>query len=523
MRASMALLDIHRNGIVTDLARAKWLRNQLLKKIKLSTNAICLMENYCAYFNLESGQKLNSKKKTLENLLLQAREEIKIQFPNADILPVPLNSQGQISLSTKQWGIYSSYHSFIHHWTQIEKACKYLQFVEFHSPVSHSKYTTLVRNGRASASRPNIQQMPRDGGYREIFCARENHVFVICDYSFIELCTLAVVCERKFGFSMLANVIRKGIDPHCFTAAMFEKVTLDEFMTWKDSENPDLRSKFKNSRQRAKAINFGIPGGEGAVALKEYAKSAYQVELTLEESERFREILIHEVYPELSLYLFEDCMDILAKRLGVPVAACWKRFAGKRKKSPAIALAIRNILAGKLYKSNGRPYQEKWVQSVWRTIQALNKNPALAPLIERYYMTGNENLSRKLFGSEVATITGRVRGGITFTQGCNTPFSGLASDGAKLSLFNLLHIGYRLVAFIHDEIVVEIPDSSDFDKEAKIINDVMCESMQQVTKNMPIKCEYSVSRRWCKGAVPVYKDGKLTIWEPTDNYELPNE
>jgi hypothetical protein len=43
-------------------------------------------------------------------------------------------------------------------------------------------------------------------------------------------------------------------------------------------------------------------------------------------------------------------------------------------------------------------------------------------------------LEAKLFGTDVATLTGRLRGGVSFTQSCNTPFSGLAADGAKLGL-----------------------------------------------------------------------------------------
>lgn len=48
---------------------------------------------------------------------------------------------------------------------------------------------------------------------------------------------------------------------------------------------------------------------------------------------------------------------------------------------------------------------------------------------------------------------------MNFTQARNTPFSGLAADGAKTALWNLTHIGFRVVAFIHDEFVIEIPNN----------------------------------------------------------------
>ena len=69
---------------------------------------------------------------------------------------------------------------------------------------------------------PNIQNLPRKGGLREAFVASPGHVLLIVDYSFIELRTLAAVCEARYGSSRLAEVIRAGVDPHAYTAAMFE-------------------------------------------------------------------------------------------------------------------------------------------------------------------------------------------------------------------------------------------------------------------------------------------------------------
>jgi DNA polymerase I-like protein with 3'-5' exonuclease and polymerase domains len=135
----------------------------------------------------------------------------------------------------------------------------------------------IKRNGRTSAHNPPIQQTPRKGGFREIFKASPGHVLVALDYDFIELCTLAAVCKARYGFSVLADVIIQGIDPHCFTAAMIEGVPLTEFMTYKD--NPELKKKFSSLRQQAKAINFGIPSGLTANGLSVYAQQAYGVSL----------------------------------------------------------------------------------------------------------------------------------------------------------------------------------------------------------------------------------------------------
>ena len=70
-------------------------------------------------------------------------------------------------------------------------------------------------------------------------------------------------------------MIREGIDPHSFTASMFEGVSLEDFAK--------LPNK-KQLRQRAKALNFGIPGGLGAKSLVAYAAATYGVELSIEEA-----------------------------------------------------------------------------------------------------------------------------------------------------------------------------------------------------------------------------------------------
>lgn len=37
-------------------------------------------------------------------------------------------------------------------------------------------------------------------------------------------------------------------------------------------------------------------------------------------------------------------------------------------------------------------------------------------------------------------LTASIRGKVGHTQACNTPFSGLAADGGKLALWNLMQV-----------------------------------------------------------------------------------
>jgi DNA polymerase I-like protein with 3'-5' exonuclease and polymerase domains len=93
----------------------------------------------------------------------------------------------------------------------------------------------------------------------------------------------------------------------------------------------------------------------------------------------------------------------------------------------------------------------------------------------------------------VFTFSGRLRASATFSARHNTMFQGLAADGAKLALWKLWRVGYRLVNFIHDEILVELPEQTNLALHAEVIKHVMIQSMQQVVPDVNIDVQYSVS------------------------------
>eukprot|EP01125_Pyxidicula_operculata_P011357 TRINITY_DN3721_c0_g1_i2.p1 TRINITY_DN3721_c0_g1~~TRINITY_DN3721_c0_g1_i2.p1 ORF type:complete len:435 (+),score=100.87 TRINITY_DN3721_c0_g1_i2:1388-2692(+) len=432
----------------------------------------------------------------------------------------------------------------------MEESAHYISFLNhIKGEYVHPEYAVMVRNGRAACKAPPIQQTPRTGGYRELFIASPEHLLVAIDYKYIELCTLAAVCESRYQTSVLANVIRQNLDPHCFTASIFEGVDFDIFMSWKNSSDPSEKQRFTESRQKAKAINFGIPSGLTAIGLCEYAKSSYGVPLTSEESEGLRHILINHVYPELGLYL-KDCeMETLAKNLGTTEFNCWKKFSWKKSpkkkkqqqqqqedkeetsddhqndedsmidlndndKRSQIMGGVRNIIRGKTTKKNGKEYNKFFVNKVWNGLQYLVTDSEVLQTIKEADRNGSELLFKKLLGRDVCTLTGRIRGKVGFTQACNTAFSGLASDGAKLAMWKLTMRGHRLVGFIHDEILVEIPESSNWDETIKEINEITCSEMSRLTGTIPISCEYSLSRVWSKEAKAIFdENNRIMIWE----------
>ena len=146
----------------------------------------------------------------------------------------------------------------------------------------------------------------------------------------------------------------------------------------------------------------------------------------------------------------------------------------------------------------------------------LNKNPELSDAIARRDDSEETGLLRNLSFSPITTLTGRIRGRVSFTAARNTPFQGLAADGAKLALYELVKAGYKVVAFIHDEFVIELSDDADWATEPQNIDKIICDAVSSVCIGFPIACEGARSKRWYKGAKPVRDEatGGLLCWEP---------
>jgi hypothetical protein len=517
VKGAIALAQVSRFGMHLDQKRARTVHQGFLDRLGQQMARLRGQPDAVDLFQVDrTGQVKQTKRgapslrtKVLQQILERIATEVAQE--TGQLLPITRTAKGAISTSTKLWSDFAHLHPFLADWIAMAETAKLVQFFgQLQDAVVHPSYSIMVRTGRTSCSGPNIQQIPRKGGFREIFVVRPGYGLLAGDYSFIELRTLATVCEQRYGFSVLADVIRAGTDPHCYTAAMLLGMSLDEFMALEQAD-PE---RFERLRQQAKPLNFGIPGGLGVASLVAYARSTYGVELTMDQAREFREKLIKQVYPELDLYLSEDTMAILARNLGVPVEACWARFDWSGSRSPAIAGGIRNLVRGKTRKADGTLYNSGFTERTWDGLIALAGDSELAPLLAG--RRGSEDLERRLFRSGVTTLTGRVRGRVSFSQARNTPFQGLAADGAKLALWDLIKEGYPVIGFIHDEVLVALPSATGVIavEEAEKVIAIMCRSMEVVTGNVPVACKYTWSRRWSKDAKAIVRDGQLIAWEP---------
>jgi hypothetical protein len=147
-------------------------------------------------------------------------------------------------------------------------------------------------------------------------------------------------------------------------------------------------------------------------------------------------------------------------------------------------------------RARGDPYSGELIAHVWRVLQQLNCNQQLRT--ELAAEQPSVELARRVFWGSTTTLTGRLRGHVGFTQRANSPFQGLAADGNKLALFRVLRAGYQVCGFVHDEMLVLIPDGAEYDRAVEQVQQILACAMAELTPGVPIATEYLLADRWYK-------------------------
>jgi DNA polymerase-1 len=146
----------------------------------------------------------------------------------------------------------------------------------------HPRYNVLVSTGRTSCSKPNMQNPPRAGGFRELFEPRPGYVYALCDYDQIELVALGQIHLWMFKTSAIADAVNEGRDLHLEVAARL---------------NPDNPPAY---RQASKAANYGFAGGLGSGAFRQYARAS-GVDISEDEAKEIRLAWL-KTWPEMTKY-----------------------------------------------------------------------------------------------------------------------------------------------------------------------------------------------------------------------------
>jgi DNA polymerase I len=119
-------------------------------------------------------------------------------------------------------------------------------------------------------------------------------------------------------------------------------------------------------------------------------------------------------------------------------------------------------------------------------------------------------------------FSGRWRGGIHYTEACNTVFSGLGADIAKAAGWEICQgqylpgynddlFGTRTNLFVHDDFVLECEEYRSHEA-AMSLGNVMVKAAQPWLPDVRIGTEPMVTRRMSRKAKPVRREGRLVPW-----------
>jgi DNA polymerase I-like protein with 3'-5' exonuclease and polymerase domains len=302
----------------------------------------------------------------------------------------------------------------------------------------------------------------------------------------------------------MAAAINAGKDLHALVAA---KVT--------GKAESDVTSE---ERQKAKPINFGKSGGMGDTRLKEHAKSSYGLELTDRDVHCMTDAWF-ELFPEMRQFLddhSETGLEI-AELFGLTPQAHFEHTRDRRflyhpenagfqnVPHPILGWMLLKTIRDEHPQTNANvPYAAADIDFFWSRVQSqpqLFPRKLQEPIRNRRASKRLYSAVRNLVGRRgVFALTGRLRAAAAYGARHNTVFQGLAADGAKLALWQLFRAGYRIVNFIHDEIVIEVPLDQHADEHVLRIREIMITAMQEVVPDIHIDVEVAVMECWSKRA-----------------------
>ncbi len=166
-----------------------------------------------------------------------------------------------------------------------------------------ARYNPILETFRTSCASPNLQNPPRKGGVRACFSPRAGSVFITCDYSTLEMRTLAQVYFDFFGESPLRDALNAGQDVHLALAAEIMGITYEEALKRMKAGDAEMAE----ARQAAKVADFGFPGGMGAEAFRSFALQSYGTKITAQQSVLLRKAF--EARWRMDRY-FARCSDL---------------------------------------------------------------------------------------------------------------------------------------------------------------------------------------------------------------------
>jgi DNA polymerase I-like protein with 3'-5' exonuclease and polymerase domains len=339
------------------------------------------------------------------------------------------------------------------------------KFIEAHvDPITgrvHSRIDQIgAETGRTSSSKPNMQNIPKDFGYRACFVARPGYKFVSVDMAGAELRILAELS----GDPIMVEAFAKGWDVHSVGAEIIFG------QRWKDAAEATCAyyhtadhqkckcKKHKELRDQIKAINFGIIYGKEAKALSE------ELGITMDEAKVLLKMW-RDAFKVATIYLTN-----LANQVKMNLVV--RTFSGRRR------------------------YFER---PDWAHCRQL--------AMDRLKEKGKDPLSVQ--SRDVSRIYGAMHGSIE-REGKNTPMQGGNADVAKLAMgcgfdkngegflwHKLREYDAIIIEMVHDELGFEVREDQ-VENFIPMVGSCIKRAAKELMSRVEMDYEASVGDYWSK-------------------------
>ena len=496
VRSEICLSLMGQFGITVDHSRAKLLETELKQ----------LLEPYYKKVLEKEFARLDKKTNKVVKNMKKLREYIKENIPN----PV-YTAKGGVSTTAESLTKYTAdkpdeiLESFIGI-TKYEKILTaFVPDLKAADPYIRSEYNSVVSSGRTSSSKSsnypsvNIQQMPREVpnvsyDVRNCFIPRTGYKIVSIDYNGLELASTAHMLYRTFKDSRMRDTINSGhvpVDMHSKLAARLMSLDKSKLITYEEFLPRKKEKEFAHFRQLAKPINLGFPGGIGYDTMRGLlAKDGI--------TPKFKVIQVCKTEWE-------------AVRLMHNFKFKYPYIRVKRMSVDEYALVYDELVKIKMELYKLYPELECFLKQK-----------------HTEFMTGETVSMKNDYGEwekeemYAFDFQGIKRNYCTYTAFCNNYLMQSPSAiGAKNMVSSIIETYFESdsvnpLAFIHDEIVVEIRDDSQLEGHVRDLSLIMINEMQKVLPSVRIAVEAEVMPYWMKSG----GDWSITYWKDNIRSEM---
>jgi DNA polymerase-1 len=304
----------------------------------------------------------------------------------------------------------------------------------------HCNYWQIVNTGRLSSRDPNLQNITADESVRSCFRAEKGNLLSINDYSSQEPRTLASLSNDK----NLIDFFKNGDgDIHSFVASKLYSVI--------ENKEVIITKEDKEKRQVGKVLNLKLNYGATAYTVKD------DLNTSQEEAQFFIDALA-SAFPEKENYFKKKIKETFDNGY----------------------ITTNHITRRKIF------------------IEGIDRVKTLKDTINKIKNEGRE-IPKSLY-REFAILRGRIE-----RASKNYPIQGTSADQTKLAgiiFFNYLTENnllntVKICSFIHDEIVVEFPESLKSSIPYKL-QDSMEKAFSVFCNNVPVEASPNICEYWKK-------------------------